>query len=146
MRNYLTKAATEILVLSLIVSHLGYCNLIVYGIAEIELTKIQRIQNMCAKLVLSRDKYDSAKQALFDLHWLLLSENVNRRQELRSASDPGIRYDIPFNKKTFIDRSLCTIGPKLWNNLPLYIKQLVSIDVFKKNLITHYFRQFYGLF
>jgi len=25
-----------------------------YGIAEIELTKMQRIQNMCAKLVLSR--------------------------------------------------------------------------------------------
>ena len=31
-------------------------------------------------------------------------------------------------------------------DLMLYIKQLVSIDVFKKNLITHYFRQFYDLF
>ena len=106
IRIYLTKAATEILVLSLIVSHLDYCNLIVYGIAEIELTKIQRI-HVCK----ISSKYDSAKQALFDLHWLLLSENVNLRQGLRSASDPGIRYDIPFNKKTFIDRSLCTIGP-----------------------------------
>jgi len=28
----------------------------------------------------------------------------------------------------------------------LYIKQLVSIDVFKKNLITHYFKQFNDLF
>ena len=36
IRKYLTKAATEILVLSLIVSHLDYCNLILYGIAEIE--------------------------------------------------------------------------------------------------------------
>ena len=54
IRNYLTKAATEILVLSLVVSHLDNCNLILYGIAEIELTKMQRIQNMCAKLVLSR--------------------------------------------------------------------------------------------
>ena len=126
-RKYLTKAATEILVLSLVVSHLDYCNLILYGIAEIELTKIQRIHNMCAKLVLSRGKYDSAKQALFDLYWLpikaiinfkiltsmyncgtgrartylieLLSERVNQRQGLSSASDPGIRYDIPFNKK-----------------------------------------------
>ena len=70
----------------------------------------------------------------------LLSESVHRRQWLRSASDPGIRYDIPFNKKTrFNDRSFCTIGPKLWNNLPLYIKQSVSIYVFKKNLKTHYF-------
>ena len=35
IRKYLIKAATEILVLSLVVSHLNYCNLIVYGIAEI---------------------------------------------------------------------------------------------------------------
>jgi len=35
------------------------------------------------------------------------------------------------NKKTrFNDRSLCTIGPTLWNNLPWYIKQSVSIHVF----------------
>ena len=126
-RKSLTKAATKILVLSLFVSRLDYCNLILYGIAEIELTKIQRIHNMCAKLVLSRGKYDSAKQALFDLYWLpikaiinfkiltsmyncgtgrartylieLLSERVNQRQGLSSASDPGIIYDIPFNKK-----------------------------------------------
>ena len=82
---------------------------------------------MCAKLVLSLGKYDSAKQALFDLYWLpikaqinfkilttmfncgtgrartylieLLSESANPRQGLSSASDPGIRNDIPFNKK-----------------------------------------------
>ena len=41
----------------------------------------------------------------------LLSESVNPRQGLRSTSDPGIRYDIPFNKKTmFNDRNFCTIG------------------------------------
>jgi len=40
-----------------------------------------------------------------------LSESVNPRQGLRSTSDPGIRYDIPFNKKTmFNDRNFCTIG------------------------------------
>jgi len=51
----------------------------------------------------------------------LLSKSVNRRQGLKSTNDPGIRYGIPINKKTrFNDRSFCTIGPKLWNNLPLY--------------------------
>ena len=77
----------------------------------------------------------------------LLSESVNRGQWVRSASDTGIIYDIPFNKKTwFNDRSFCTVGPKSWNNMPLYIKQSVSIDVYKKNLNTHYFGQFYDLF
>ena len=76
IRKYLTKAATEILVLSLIVSHLDYCNLILYGAAEIELTKMQRIQNMCVTLVLSRGKYDIAKHALFHLHWLPIEASL----------------------------------------------------------------------
>ena len=40
IRKSLTKAATDILVLSLVVSHLDYCNLILYGKAEIELSKM----------------------------------------------------------------------------------------------------------
>ena len=77
VRKCLTKAATEILVLSLIVSHLDHFNLILYGLADKELTKLQRIQNMCANLGLSRSKYDSAKQALFDLHWLPKKARLN---------------------------------------------------------------------
>ena len=38
------------------------------------------------------------------------------------------------------------LDKKLRNNPPLYIKQSVSIDVFKKTLKTHYFRQCYDLF
>ena len=30
--------------------------------------RVNRIQNMCAKLVLNRSRYDSSKQALYDLH------------------------------------------------------------------------------
>jgi len=76
-----------------------------------------------------------------------MSYCLNRRQGLISAYNPGIIYDVSFNKKTrFNDRSFCTIGPILWNNLPLYIKQSMSINALKKNLKTHYFRQFYDLF
>ena len=40
----------------------------------------------------------------------LLPESVNPRQRLRSASDPGIRYYIPFNKKTrFNDRNFAQL-------------------------------------
>ena len=49
--KYLTKEATEILVLSLVFSHLNYCNVILYGIAQSEICKMQRIQNMCSKKV-----------------------------------------------------------------------------------------------
>lgn len=175
IRQFLTIEATEVLVLSLVISHLDYCNVILFGVANCELRKMQRIQNMCAKLVLNRRKYDSPKQALFDLHWLpvkariqfkilsfmyschngiapqylteLLTEYVPSRQGLRSSDNSECRYVVPYNKcKTFNDRSFCTIGPKLWNELTLELRKCKSQDAFKKNLKTLYFREFMALF
>ena len=175
IRKYLTKNATETLVLSLVISHLDYCNAILYGVAETDISKMQRIQNMCAKLVLNRGKYESSRQALYDLHWLpikarinqklltfmfqcfigrapeylndILSKQVSRRQGLRSEIVANFDYQIPLNKrKTFSDRSFGTVGPRLWNALPLFLKQSETLDVFKRRLKTHYFSDFFSLF
>ena len=48
IRKYLTSEATEILCLSLVISHLDYCNALLYGVSQCDLNKMQRIQNMCA--------------------------------------------------------------------------------------------------
>ena len=68
IRKYLTSDATEILTLSPVISHLDYCNVILYGIADCEFSKMQRIQNMCTKFVLNRRKNDSSRDALYVLH------------------------------------------------------------------------------
>ena len=122
---------------------------------------------MWAKLVLNRSKYDSSKQALYDLHWLpikaridfkiltymynctvgnaplylkeLLNNQVSKRN-LRSSQSSAFSYVVPFNKnKTFSDRSFSTVGPKLWNELPLLIRQSKSLDIFKQQLKTFFF-------
>ena len=162
------------LVLSLVMSHLDYCNAILFGIADSDIAKMQRIQYMCAKLVLNRKKYDSSKQALKDLHWLpikarisfkiltfmyncsvgtapgylaeLLTMQEPRRQGLRNSVNSQA-YAVPFNgRRTFHDRSFATVGPRLWNTLPLWVQKSTSIHVFKKNLKTFYFTDFYSLF
>ena len=76
LRKYLTQDATETLVLSLVISHLDYCNVILFGISDCDIAKFQRIQNMCSKLVLNRRKCDSSKQALYDLHWLPIKARI----------------------------------------------------------------------
>ncbi|CAG2199519.1 unnamed protein product [Mytilus edulis] len=174
IRSYLSKEATETLVLSLVISHLDYCNVILFGISQTDLYKLQRVQNMCAKLVLNRSKYDSAKQALFDLHWLpikaritfkiltymynchvgnapsylinLLNPQVSKRSLRSSESSIGC-YAVPYNKKkTFSDRSFSTIGPKLWNELGTNVKNSESLDTFKCRLKTLYFENYFELF
>ena len=60
IRHLLNTKTTESLCLSLCISHLDYCNSILYGLPMVTLNKLQRVQNMCAWLVLRKSKYDSA--------------------------------------------------------------------------------------
>jgi len=43
IRKYISSAATETQVLSLVISHLDYCNALLYDIAFSDLHKLQRI-------------------------------------------------------------------------------------------------------
>ena len=43
---------------------------------------MQRLQNMCAKLVLGLNKYDSATEALHTLHWLPTEPELNTRSSV----------------------------------------------------------------
>ena len=133
------------------------------------------VSKICVqKLVLHRKKFDSSKQALYDLHWLpikaritlklftfmcncsagnaptylteLLSEQTPKRN-LRSSDCAKGCYEVPFKKrKTFSDRSFATVGPRLWNSLLLSIRNSETLDGFKRNLKTFYFRDFNALF
>ena len=70
IRNYLSKEATETLLLGLVISHIDYANSLLMGVPDMVIKPMQRLQNMCAKLVLGLNKYDSATEALYTLHWL----------------------------------------------------------------------------
>ena len=76
IRHLLDEDTTESLCLSLCISHLDYCNSLLYGLPDTSIAKLQRIQNMCARLVLRRSKYESATQALLYLHWLPVKQRI----------------------------------------------------------------------
>lgn len=175
IRKYLTTKATKILVSSLIISHLDFCNGLLYDIEEKEINKMQRIMNMCAKLILNPKKCENTRHALKDLRWLpvkarikikilsymyicntnaaptylteLLSPKKQTGPVLRSSETSELCYNVPFNKrKTFSNRSFSTAGPTLWNSLPLNVKQSGSLDEFKAKLELYFFENFDACF
>ena len=77
IRKFLTKDTCATLMLKLVVSHLDYCNSILAGVPKVTPNQLQRIQNMAAKVMLGRDKSASAKEALFDLHWLPVTQRID---------------------------------------------------------------------
>ena len=77
IRHLLNTDTTASLCLSLCISHLDYCNAVLYNIPKVTLSKLQRIQNMCAHLVLRKSKMDSISECLKQLHWLPIRQRVH---------------------------------------------------------------------
>ena len=67
----------------------------------------------------------------------LLTQYIPKRL-LRSSSN--YLLTVPKSRKySFGDRAFSSAAPKLWNNLPLYIKTAESVDIFKSKLKTYLF-------
>ena len=95
--------ATSIAV-ALVQSRLDYANSILYHTSSHNIAKLQRVQNMAARLVL-RNKHISAAVSLSQLHWLPISKRI--------------------------DFKLATITYKLLNTQqPAYLRSLISYQVY----------------
>ena len=51
IRRHLDLDSAKLLATALVSSRLDYCNSLLYGIADIDLTRLQRVQNQLARLV-----------------------------------------------------------------------------------------------
>ena len=60
----------ENVLLAFVTSRIDYCNGLLHGLPDCEITKLQRVQNAAARLLTSRRKYDHITPVLQELHWL----------------------------------------------------------------------------
>ena len=172
IRPSLTAAACHTLVLMLYISHLDYANALLYGMTKKLTSKYQRIQNMCAKLVLNKQKYDSSTKCLKELHWLPIEQRIQHKillithkalsgqapkyiqelikiktacRQLRSGSSGRLLPTPNIKKETFDSRSFSQAAPVLWNSLPQHRLEENSTAIFKKHLKTHLLKTTFNL-
>jgi hypothetical protein len=164
--NKSESISTEILVHSFITCHIDYGNVMLYGLPEVSVRKLQRLQNAAARLVALKSKRDSISEILKDLHWLPVKFRIkfkicllvykclngcgpeylrdlltfpSRPRTLRSSSD-NLLLQVPrMRTETFGKRAFKYAGPDLWNKLPYDIRNCDTLTVFKKRLKTFYF-------
>ena len=70
IRKYLNKHDTETLLRALLTSRLDYCNSLLYGLPNTQLSKLQRVQNAAARLAYRAPRFCHISPLLFQLHWL----------------------------------------------------------------------------
>ena len=76
IRKYLSKQACTTLLLMLCISHLDYGKALLYGLPKKSINRFHTILNMCTKLVLQCSKYSSTNEALMNLHWLPIEQQI----------------------------------------------------------------------
>ena len=76
IRRYLDQASAEKLVHAFISSRLDNCNSILFGLPEKELNKLQRIQNMAARVVTLTRKRDHITPVMHELHWMPIHARI----------------------------------------------------------------------
>lgn len=165
IRSSLSRHHFEVLIHAFVTTRLDYCNALYCGISQSSLARLQLVQNAAARLLTGSRKFDHVSPILSSLHWLPVRYRIDFKILLfvfkclnglapRYLSDLLVRYAptrslrstdqlllvVPKTKhKLRGDRAFSVLGPKLWNELPLYIRQAESLLVFKSRLKTHFF-------
>ena len=169
IRKYLDRSTAEKMVNATITSRLDYCNSLLYGIPDGLCDKLQMCQNNAARVITGTRKFDHIKPVRVDLHWLPVKYRIMYKimmitykaqhdlapqyisdllttyaPERRLRSGDNLLCEPSTDKKTYGDRAFAAAAPKLWNLLPVGLRDPnLSYPVFKTRLKTYYFTEAY---
>ena len=74
--EYLTLNSTRCLVHALVMGRVDYCNSLLYGLATNNINKLQRVQNMAARLITNTPRFCHITPVLCQLHWLPIGVRI----------------------------------------------------------------------
>ena len=165
IRSQISKDIAILLVNSLVLTKLDYCNSLLANFNKDKIHSLQVAQNDAARLIFGKPRNASASNLLKELHWLPVNKRIQYKlcmlihksihlaspeyinelikfyspnRNLRSKSD----YRILLKPKTLRkvgEQSFSFSAPQIWNSLPQSVRWIDSTDSFKSSLKTFLF-------
>jgi len=169
IRPLVSKEDANSIACSLISSRLDYCNTVMVGCSSETVTRLQRTQNVTARAVLQAPHRTPSLPLLSSLHWLPVQQRVLYKlntttfkvlsckqppylHELLTPYNPGRTLrsvdrsllSVPSAKSTMASKAYSIAGPSAWNDLPVDLRRLPSIELFTRALKTHLYQVAYA--
>lgn len=168
IRKFLDTASCEQLIHAFVTSRLDLYNSLLIGLPRVVISKLQRVQNIAARVITRTAKTHHITPLLELLHWLPVQQRIHFKvlvQVYRALHDlaPGYLVEllepyrppralrsadsqllcVPRSRTVYGDRAFSKAGPVLWNALPLDCRMAPSLPTFKSRLKTYLFRTAY---
>ena len=175
VKKFLDRPSLLALVHSLVLSRVDYCNSLYVAIPKYLLRKLQSILNRTARMIFAVPPRTPTTSYLIELHWLPIVARIefklcvmtfkavkygepsyladmllplvhDSNVELRSGDDP-FRMVEPraLGGRSFAARSFSFSAPRLYNRLPVELKNLASVNSFRERLKTFLFLRSYNV-
>ncbi|KAI4887044.1 hypothetical protein NFI96_003211 [Prochilodus magdalenae] len=166
IRPFLSQEATQLLVQSLVISRLYYCNSLLAGLPLRAIRPLQLVQNAAARLIFNLPKFTHVTALLRSLHWLPVVACIRFKTLMlayKAKNGPAPPYLMAMVKSRAVPRALratstarleppllrthgrqasrllSVLAPRWWNELPLSVRTAESLAVIKRRLKTHLF-------
>ena len=152
------------LIHAFVISKLDIGNSLLYNIPLYLLDKLQLALNSAARILSRTSKYDHITPVLQTLHWLPIRQRIEFKillqtwkilhgvapcylnelvrsyvpqRNLRSSN--RLLLETQKTRVTYGNRAFFASAPDLWNRLPLELKTIDSLEVFKSKLKSYLF-------
>ncbi|KAI4900933.1 hypothetical protein NFI96_001831 [Prochilodus magdalenae] len=160
--NCWTEEAIQLLVQSLVISWLDYCNSLLAGLPLQAIRSLQVIQNAAARLIFNLPKFTHVTPLLCSLHWLPVAAWIGFKTDAGLQSQDGthpsrlmamvksrsvpraiqalstaqLEPPSPRTHGRQASRLFSVVAPRWWNELLLAVRTAESLRVFKHRLKT----------
>ena len=165
IRSLIPTEIAILLVNSLVLSKLDYCNSLLIHISQDKMKRLQHVQNCAARVIMRKNKFDSATPLLIELHWLPVNKRIIYKictivfksildqgpmyikeminiytpsRNLRSSDDSNILIK-PKTSLKIGERSFLFSAPHYWNILPKHVRHSDNLGTFKSRLKFYLF-------
>ena len=167
--KFISSCHCVTLIHAFITSRINHCNSLLSGLNQTQIKRPQQVQNSAARLVTGTRKQEHIMPVLKEFHWLPVTVRIRFKillmtfkclnllaprylTDLLTAYKPArslrsttkhLLVQPCCNLKTYGERAFSVAAPRLWNALPLNIRNCKTITTFQSALKTHLFKSYF---
>lgn len=163
LRRALSKESRKLLVHALVLSRIDFCAPLYYGISDKLMSRLQMIMNVAMRLIVGLKKSDHIRHHHREHGWLPIDNHILYRSaclvfsvshssaplylhhhlqpqrvlstHLRSQDQQLV--NVPRHRTEMGSRAFRISAPRIWNNIPLCIREASSVSAFRANFKRH---------